>query len=113
MNLNHFLTMSSLNCALLVSCQPGWGKALGVKESSRGRWAGARGGVPLEQGALNMFWHVSGLAHGESPPVLFFGHHFLQNPVFSESGGRDQLLVWTHVPQAPGGGILLLVGQAD
>lgn len=28
-------------------------------------------------------------------------------------GGRDQLLAWTHIPQAPGGGILLLVGQVD
>lgn len=48
---------------------------------------------------------------GESPPVLvFFCDHFLQTPVFSKSGRRDQLLVWAHISQAPGGGIL---GRTD
>lgn len=68
--------------------------------------------MALEQGASNVFWHVRALEHGESPSALGFFCDFLHSPVFSRSGGRDELLVWAHIPQAPGGGILLRAGQA-
>lgn len=57
-------------------------------------------------------WGISFCFVGGFLCFFFFGDNFFQNIVFSKSGRRDQLLVWAHIPQAPGAGILLWVGQA-
>lgn len=57
MSLNHFSPISSS-----AGERSAWlGKALRVKESSRGEWAGARGGMALEHQTclgMSVVWHV-------------------------------------------------------